>query len=329
MPTCTRCKINVGPFSFRSFSKQSNRCNKCDAEVERTVITFLDTFRTYAADGILTEQEWTHLKQIVAGGNVELNEALYYAYPDIIELIRRAVRLAIQDEVITEDEDRYLKYLIDILAVPEPYIQEVKGVLEEYKAAQQIRSGILPAIQAGTKYLDVGEVAHLECGAIYINTETKTLPRRQGVLTLTNQKLRFASPQTSFMVDWKKVNGVAREGEMIYAEMSIKKGNGFYAVGRPVLVLAMFTQLIKAAKAQPQEPRRKAAEKTSPPISKKTPHQILNIAAGASREDIVSAYREMAKLYHPDKVASLAPEFRELAEVKMKEINAAYQDLLR
>jgi curved DNA-binding protein CbpA len=37
----------------------------------------------------------------------------------------------------------------------------------------------------------------------------------------------------------------------------------------------------------------------------------------------------MAKLYHPDKVAFLAPEFRELAERKMKEINAAYQQLLR
>jgi preprotein translocase subunit Sec63 len=33
-------------------------------------------------------------------------------------------------------------------------------------------------------------------------------------------------------------------------------------------------------------------------------------------------------MYHPDKVASLAAEFRELAEQRMKEINAAYAELL-
>jgi preprotein translocase subunit Sec63 len=32
----------------------------------------------------------------------------------------------------------------------------------------------------------------------------------------------------------------------------------------------------------------------------------------------------MAQMYHPDKVASLAPEYREIAERRMKEINAAY-----
>ena len=37
----------------------------------------------------------------------------------------------------------------------------------------------------------------------------------------------------------------------------------------------------------------------------------------------------MAQLYHPDKVANLAPEFRDLAEQRMKEINAAYRELSR
>ena len=32
---------------------------------------------------------------------------------------------------------------------------------------------------------------------------------------------------------------------------------------------------------------------------------------------------------HPDKVADMAPEFREIAERRMKEINAAYEELKR
>jgi DnaJ-class molecular chaperone len=55
----------------------------------------------------------------------------------------------------------------------------------------------------------------------------------------------------------------------------------------------------------------------------------LNVEPGATREAVTAAYRQMAKLYHPDKVAALAGEFRDLAEMRMKEINAAYQQLTR
>ena len=56
----------------------------------------------------------------------------------------------------------------------------------------------------------------------------------------------------------------------------------------------------------------------------KSPYEILGIAMTASKEEIRIAYRKMASLYHPDKVAHLAPEFREMADRKMKEINIAY-----
>lgn len=58
-------------------------------------------------------------------------------------------------------------------------------------------------------------------------------------------------------------------------------------------------------------------------------HQILSIEIGSTAEQIVAAYRQMAKMYHPDRVANLAPEFIELAEERMKEINAAYEVLKR
>ena len=35
----------------------------------------------------------------------------------------------------------------------------------------------------------------------------------------------------------------------------------------------------------------------------------------------------MAQLHHPDKVAQMATEIREIAEARMKEINAAYASL--
>lgn len=55
--------------------------------------------------------------------------------------------------------------------------------------------------------------------------------------------------------------------------------------------------------------------------------ETLGMAAGATAEEIKAAHHRMAQQYHPDKVATLAPEFRELAERRMKEISAAHEVL--
>jgi hypothetical protein len=53
--------------------------------------------------------------------------------------------------------------------------------------------------------------------------------------------------------------------------------------------------------------------------------ETLGLKPGASDEEISSAYRNLAKMYHPDRVSGMAPEFREVAERRMKEINAAHE----
>jgi DnaJ like chaperone protein len=84
-------------------------------------------------------------------------------------------------------------------------------------------------------------------------------------------------------------------------------------------------QRAEARKQQQEKPGKSAtlAAKETP----ETAYEILDVVPGADRNAIRIAYREMAKLYHPDKVASLAPEFRQLAELRMKKINTAYQEL--
>ena len=57
--------------------------------------------------------------------------------------------------------------------------------------------------------------------------------------------------------------------------------------------------------------------------------EILGISVTASADEIVSAYRNMAKMYHPDRLVNMAPEFTELAEERMKQINRAYELLKR
>lgn len=58
-------------------------------------------------------------------------------------------------------------------------------------------------------------------------------------------------------------------------------------------------------------------------------YKVLEIAENASREEIATAYKLKIRQYHPDKVAALGPELRDLAELKSKQINAAYDFALK
>jgi DnaJ-class molecular chaperone len=63
------------------------------------------------------------------------------------------------------------------------------------------------------------------------------------------------------------------------------------------------------------------------PAPPKGPYEILGVNPGATLDEITQAYHREAQKNHPDKVATMAPEFRELAERRMKELNAAYNEL--
>ena len=58
------------------------------------------------------------------------------------------------------------------------------------------------------------------------------------------------------------------------------------------------------------------------------PYKILGIERGASDDEIKSAYRALARKYHPDNFAGNETA-RSMAEEKMKEINEAYDEIQR
>jgi DnaJ like chaperone protein len=56
---------------------------------------------------------------------------------------------------------------------------------------------------------------------------------------------------------------------------------------------------------------------------------ILGVSPQAGMDEIRRAYQQRIAEYHPDKVARLGAELRELAERKSKEINLAYDEACR
>jgi len=60
---------------------------------------------------------------------------------------------------------------------------------------------------------------------------------------------------------------------------------------------------------------------------RKDPYNVLGLNRGASQGEIKKAYLALANRYHPDKVLHLGEEFRDMAEMRFKEIQGAYQEL--
>jgi len=55
--------------------------------------------------------------------------------------------------------------------------------------------------------------------------------------------------------------------------------------------------------------------------------QTLGLSPGASKSEIRTAYLELARKYHPDKVEHMGSEFRSAAEERFKSIQGAYEAL--
>lgn len=74
--------------------------------------------------------------------------------------------------------------------------------------------------------------------------------------------------------------------------------------------------------------RRAPPRPAAPPAAaERSAWEVLQIPPGSSREEAKKAFRTLVALYHPDKVAHLAPELQQLAERRTRELLAAWAEL--
>ena len=71
-------------------------------------------------------------------------------------------------------------------------------------------------------------------------------------------------------------------------------------------------------------------EKRQKLLEKQDPFQILGVAKTVDREGLRTAYKALARMYHPDRFAGsdLPPEVEEYINTMARRINAAYSELI-
>src|SRR5262249_40843142 len=120
-----------------------------------------------------------------------------------------------------------------------------------------------------------------------------------------------------------------------YAHLEIKSTTGLniHLQASNIPFAQQFAALLRGSHARaPQEQSSRQSKQSRPGPSiptpaKKSAYDVLGISRSATFDDVTAAYHKLARMNHPDRVADLAPEFKELAERRMKEINAAYESL--
>ena len=83
----------------------------------------------------------------------------------------------------------------------------------------------------------------------------------------------------------------------------------------------------------PRDPDADAPEKPVGPsnsdVAEAPWHEVMGVSEWATEEQVTAAYRDRVGQYHPDKVATMGPEIRVLAERKTRELNDAYRQFRR
>lgn len=77
-----------------------------------------------------------------------------------------------------------------------------------------------------------------------------------------------------------------------------------------------------------EEPKREAPKRPAATVEP-SPESVFELKPGErlTPEELKSRYHDLLKQSHPDRVASMGPDFKKLAEKKTKELNDAYAKL--
>lgn len=181
-----------------------------------------------------------------------------------------------------------------------------------------------------------------------VGTNGDRVPRHQTVATLGTVRSEYATASISAVEDQLKWHSAQLGGnafidfiwerhvdfeEERYVAGYGPKGNPYHRTRRQKVITysgrATAVRVAAVSKSGGSSQRQEGTRSRSESMSERIMRYrvMLNLGADFTQHELTQAYRSLIMQYHPDRVAGLGAELRELADKKAKEINEAYKVL--
>lgn len=180
---------------------------------------------------------------------------------------------------------------------------------------------------------NAGEPQGQQSGRTFTSQTQMRQKSFQGESEISKEALQQILSTTRLLIDELKVKN-ADGGAVLSNTLALEaRLNGLQRKleGRRVALATAYMEASKLKETVEMLSYAVASEESAEvikPLIEAECREILNVKVGASKEEIKKAYKELAKLYHPDKFVNSPPDMKEKADKAFKKINEAYQFLM-
>jgi hypothetical protein len=255
MPTCIRCNKNISLLGRLSFDATNRQCGDCVQELRTHALVaekargealsrFRQFFLSITSSRLISEEDWQSLTGGAANDRLDLKDALAYVLGDALHFLEKTLTFFYADGEISEEDDNYLRTMIQILEIPQSHAAPLLQRLGYLKNLTDIKRGLLPTVTPRV-HVESDETCHLDVGALSPKDTARSATNISGQLLATNKKLYFLSQSGGFDIQWKRIMRIERQQTGVYLQLSTKKGNGYYHVGDPMYVEAVLETIVK------------------------------------------------------------------------------------
>jgi len=111
----------------------------CSNQIHQSLQRFRKTFLDVTRSGVFSANEWAALQNVGAQERLDIAEAFAFLLKDSIALVERAITQAEVQGKITEEIDRYVAQLLNVLRIPPEFSQQLLSRLASAKVRVNIR----------------------------------------------------------------------------------------------------------------------------------------------------------------------------------------------
>lgn len=235
-----------------------------------------------------------------------LNEEEIYGIKS--KLISEKIANVGKDFILTEEEDQYINCCIEKLDIKLSY--EDKNNLEMWREHSRILKGNISPVRVDfnlqkdevayfSSNVELQQMKHYKGRGNYAIPYDQLVKLDSGEITLTNKRILFVGRTKNISIKIERIIKFKPYKDCI--EVHKGSGNPYYFMFRESIKFFFIYEVLKrgAFNESKQSYDYQASTGSSEDIG--YCYELLGLTPSATDEEVMSAYRELAKKHHPDK----------------------------